>query len=48
MGIVEQCHAMVPIVQEAGYAPGLVWIGVESLVPTRIQSPDCPALSKSL
>jgi len=36
MGIDDQYHAMVPMVQEAGYAPGLVWTGAESLVPTRI------------
>ena len=28
----------VPIVQEAGWAPGPVWTGVENLVLTRIQS----------
>jgi hypothetical protein len=33
----------VPIVQEAGWAPGLVWTGVENLTPTRIRSLDCPA-----
>ena len=38
----------VPIVQEAGWAPGPVWTGVENLVPTRIQSPDRPARSQSL
>jgi len=26
----------VPIVQEAGWAPGLVWTGAENLAPTRI------------
>jgi len=26
----------VPIVQEAGWAPGPVWTGVENLAPTRI------------
>jgi len=26
----------VTIVQEAGWAPGLVWIGVENLAPTEI------------
>lgn len=48
MGIDDQCHAVVPTVQEAGYAPGQVWTGMESLVPTGIQSPNCPAHSKSL
>jgi hypothetical protein len=38
----------VPIVQEAGWAPGPVWTGVENLTPTRIQSPNCPAHSRSL
>ena len=38
----------VPIVQEAGRAPGLVWTGVENLAPTGILSPDCPACSQSL
>jgi hypothetical protein len=38
----------VPIVQEAGWAPGLVWTGAENLAPTRIQSPDRPAHSQSL
>ena len=28
----------VPIVQEAGWAPGPVWTGVENLVPTGIRS----------
>ena len=38
----------VPIVQEAGWAPGLVWTGMEDLSPTGIRSPDRPACSKSL
>jgi hypothetical protein len=38
----------VPIIQEAGWAPGPVWTGVESLAPTGIQSPDHPASSQSL
>jgi len=33
----------VPIVQEAGWAPGPVWTGAENLVPTGIRSPDRPA-----
>jgi hypothetical protein len=28
----------VPIVQEAGWAPGLVWTGAENLAPTRIRA----------
>jgi hypothetical protein len=38
----------VRIVQEAGWAPGSVWIGAENLAPTGIRSPDLPARSKSL
>ena len=38
----------VPTVQEAGYAPGLVWKGAENLAPTGIRSPDRPACSESL
>ena len=37
-----------PIVQEAGWAPGLVWIGAENLAPTGIRSLDLPAHSESL
>jgi len=35
----------VPIVQEAGWAPGPVCTGAENLVPTGIRSPDCPTRS---
>jgi hypothetical protein len=38
----------VPIVHEAGWAPGPVWIGSENLGPTGIRSPDRPARSESL
>ena len=38
----------VPIVQEAGWAPGPVWTGAEKLAPTRFRSPDRPARSESL
>jgi hypothetical protein len=38
----------VPIVQEAGCAPGPVWTGAENLASTRIWSPDRPAHSQSL
>ena len=38
----------VPIVQEAGWAPGPVWTGAENLAPSGILSPDCPARSQSL
>jgi hypothetical protein len=37
----------VPIVQEAGWAPGPVWTGAENLAPTGIRSADCPARSQS-
>jgi hypothetical protein len=35
----------VPIVQEAGWAPGPVWTGSENFAPTGIRSPDRPARS---
>ena len=38
----------VPIVPEAGWAPGPVWTGAEDLAPTGIQSPDRPARNQSL
>jgi len=38
----------VPIVQEAGWAPGPVWTGAENLAPTGIRSPDHPGRSQSL
>jgi len=38
----------VPIVQEAGWAPGPVWIGAENLAPNGIRSPDLPTRSESL
>jgi len=38
----------VPIVQEAGWAPGPVWTGAENLAPTGIRSPDRTAHSQSL
>jgi len=49
MGVGGQRHAPVaftprkdpvPIVQEAGWAPGPVWTGEENLAPTGIRSPD--------
>jgi hypothetical protein len=36
------------IVQEAGWALGPVWTGVENLAPTGIRSPDRPVRSESL
>ena len=38
----------VPIVQEAGWAPGLVWTRAENLAPNEIRSPDRPARGESL
>ena len=38
----------VHIVQEAGWAPGRVWMGAENLALTGIRSPDRPARSESL
>ena len=38
----------VPIVQEAGWAPGPVRTGAGNLAPTGIRSPDRPARSQSL
>jgi hypothetical protein len=40
--------AILPILKEAGWAPGQVWMGVENLTPTGIRSPYCPACSNSL
>jgi len=57
MGVGGQPHALaastprkdlVPIVQEARWAPGLVWTGAENLAPTGIRSPHHPARSQSL
>ena len=57
MGVGGQRHAPaaftpetdpVPIVQEAGWASGPVWIGAENLASTGIRSPDLPARSESL
>ena len=38
----------VPIVYEAGWAPGPVWTGAENLALTGIRFPDRPARSESL
>jgi hypothetical protein len=38
----------VPIVQEAGWAPGPVWTGAENLASAGIRSPDRPARCQSL
>ena len=39
---------LVPLVQDAGWAPGPVWTGAEHLAPTGIRFPDRPAHSQSL
>ena len=39
---------LVPTVQEAGWSPEPGWKGAKNLVPTGIQSLDCPARIKSL
>ena len=38
----------VPIVLEAGWAPGPVWTGAENHAPTEVRSADRPARSQSL
>jgi hypothetical protein len=38
----------IPIVQEAGWAPGQVWTGAENLASIDIRSPDRPACNDSL
>ena len=38
----------VPIVQEAGWAPGPVWTGAENVAPHRDLISDCPVRSQSL
>ena len=38
----------VPIVQEAGWATGLVWTGAENIAPTGIRYPDRPTCGQSL
>ena len=38
----------VPIVQEAGWAPGPFWTGAENLALNGIRFPDRPALSELL
>jgi len=56
MGVEGQPHAPaastlekdpVPIVLEAGWAPGPVWTGAENLASAGIRSPDRPARSQS-
>ena len=37
-----------PIAQEAGWAPGPVWVGAENIAATGIRSPDRPAHSDSI
>ena len=37
-----------PLVQEAGWAPGPVWTGAKNLAPARIRTPDRPGRDNSL
>ena len=37
----------IPIVQEAGWAPGSVWTDWENVAPTGIRCPDCPSRRES-
>jgi hypothetical protein len=39
---------LVPIVQEAGWASELVWMGLDNLAPSGVRTPDCPAQSELL
>jgi hypothetical protein len=39
---------MAPIVQEAEWTSGLVWLGVENLATTGVGTPNHPAHIKSL
>jgi hypothetical protein len=47
-GITSRENYTVPMVQEAGWAPGPVWTGTNYLTLTRIRSLDRPVLSESL
>jgi hypothetical protein len=38
----------VPILEEAGWAPGPSWMGAENFAPTGFRCPDRPARRKSL
>jgi hypothetical protein len=38
----------VPIPQEPGWTPGLVWMGAENLAHTGIRCPGSPARSESM
>jgi hypothetical protein len=38
----------VPILQEAGWDPGPLWMGAENIALTVIRSPDCPSRRGSL
>jgi len=46
--LMPQLVYLVLIVQEAGWALVLVWMGRENLTSTEVKTPDCPAHSKSI
>ena len=55
MGVGGQCHALaallpergpVPILQEAGWAPGPAWTNAENFAPTGIRTRDISARSE--
>jgi hypothetical protein len=60
MGVLGHRHALatvpyervpLPIVQEAGWALRMIWMGAENLIPTTVQTLNCPVngtLLKSL
>jgi len=52
MGVGVTCYSWeidpVPIVQEAGWAPGSIWTSVKNLASTGIRLPDRSACSKTL
>jgi hypothetical protein len=52
MGVGVTCYSLetdpVPIVHEAGMAPGSIWKGVKNLASTGIRLPDRSARSKTL
>ena len=39
---------LVPVLEEAEWAPSAVWTGAKNLAPIGIRSKDCPARDESL